>query len=93
MRLVLSALCAATLLSAVPAEAQYRRPGGLAVTVQKRSFLDAGKVVPVGRYSNYVTVGTYSTPPAFGHIGEFYGESTLPARGMGRPLFTFASPY
>ena len=60
------------------AEAQSRR-GPLRVTVQKRSYFDAGKVVPVGSMNRYATVNTVSSP-VYSNTADFYGESTLPAR-------------
>ncbi len=48
------------------AEAQQRRTPRT-LTVTPRSFFDAGKVVPVGTYSNYVTAGSGQwTPLMFG---------------------------
>lgn len=68
---------AAMTLAASVAEAQQRRP--LRVTVQKRSFFDAGKVVPVGTMNRYATINAVSSP-VYSNTAELYGESTLPPR-------------
>lgn len=75
-----------TLVASV-AEAQQRRP--LRVTVQKRSYFDAGKVVPVGSMNRYATVNTISSP-VYSNTSDFYGESTLPPR-IGAGVNPFAN--
>lgn len=85
-------ITASTMLATI-AEAQNRR-GPLRVTVQKRSYLDAGNVVPVGSMNRYASQH-FAAAPAYASIGEFYGEGTLPARiGAGKNPFanTFATP-
>jgi hypothetical protein len=49
------------------AQAQDRRP--LTITIQKRSYLDAGPVVPVGSMNRYATQHFYSSSaaPSFGN--------------------------
>ena len=74
------------------AEAQQRRP--LRVTVQKRSYFDAGKVVPVGSMNRYATQNITASP-VYSAAGELYGEGTLPPRiGGGRNPFanSFSTP-
>jgi hypothetical protein len=70
------------------AEAQSRRT----VVIKKRSFLDSGRVVPVGSLSGYVTIGTIYNKPAFYNQRSQYGTETLPRTfdipGSG-PLFNF----
>ncbi|CAH1667924.1 conserved exported hypothetical protein [Hyphomicrobiales bacterium] len=86
------ALAASTVLATI-AEAQSRR-GPLRVTVQKRSYLDPGNVVPVGSMNRYA--GQHmSASPVYASTGEFYGEGTLPSRiGAGVNPFanTIATP-
>ena len=75
------------------AEAQNRR-GPLRVTVQKRSYFDAGKVVPVGTLNRYASQHV-AAAPAYASFGGFYGEDTLPGRiGSGSNPFanTYATP-
>lgn len=75
------------------AEAQSRR-GPLRVTVQKRSYLDAGNVVPVGSLNRYATQ-QFISAPAYSNVGGWFGEEVLPARiGAGVNPFanTFATP-
>ena len=74
------------------AEAQQRRP--LRVTVQKRSYFDAGKVVPVGSMNRYATQNIVASP-VYSSVGELYGEGTLPSRiGSGANPFanSFSTP-
>ena len=75
------------------AEAQNRR-GPLRVTVQKRSYFDAGNVVPVGSMNRYASQHV-SAGPTYSNLGSFFGEETLPGRiGAGTNPFanTFATP-
>lgn len=86
------ALATSTILATV-AEAQNRR-GPLRVTVQKRSYFDAGNVVPVGSLNRYANQHTFASP-VYASSGELYGEGTLPARiGAGVNPFanTFSTP-
>jgi hypothetical protein len=84
------ALAASPVLAAM-AEAQTRREP-LRVIVQKRSFLDAGTVVPVGSMNQYASQHFYSSP-TYAHAGELYGEGTLPARiGAGANPFANTIP-
>lgn len=87
MRLIASTLLAAVAVSfaVTAAEAQSRRP--LRITVQPRSYLDAGKVAPVGSLQNYATVDRYSpmTPPTAAFMRA---DAALPPRiGAGRNPF------
>lgn len=86
------ALAASTVMASV-AEAQNRR-GPLRVTVQKRSYFDAGNVVPVGSMNRYASQH-FTASPIYSNTGEFYGEGVLPARiGAGSNPFanTFSTP-
>lgn len=84
-------------LAAVPfavslAEAQERRP--LRITVQKRSYFDAGNVVAVGSMNRHVTQNVIASP-VYAASGELYGEGTLPPRiGAGANPFanSFSTP-
>jgi len=71
------ALVAGTISSA---EAQSRRYRGErpTVVIKKRSFLDSGRVVPVGSLNNYVSVGGYAETND-NYRGR-YGRETLPRR-------------
>ncbi len=72
---------------------QKRAQPAREIIVKKRSFLDSGRMVPVGSESNYVQAGTYfnRSPQYFGNRSG-YGAETLPGRfdiPGARPLFTF----
>lgn len=74
--LVLSASAIAT-----DAFAQSRREGGpMILRVQPRSFLDAGRVAPVGSMNRYATQShsSHVVSPPFGNVGEFYGDANRP---------------
>lgn len=89
---VLAVSIAASAALVTIAEAQQRRP--LRVIVQKRSYFDAGNIVPVGSMNQYASQHFYN-PPVYANTGEFYGEGTLPPRiGSGANPFsnTFATP-
>ena len=90
---VLTVAMAASTVLATIAEAQNRR-GPLRVIVQKRSYFDAGNVVPVGSMNRYANQHFHASP-VYAGTGELYGEATLPARiGAGINPFanTFATP-
>lgn len=73
------------------AEAQTRREP-LRVIVQKRSYFDAGKVVPVGSMNRYASQH-FASLPTYHNTGELYGEGTLPARiGIGANPFANTIP-
>ncbi len=89
---------AAALLSTAAAQAQVhhhaRRPVAASravllaevkappLTIQKRSFLDPGNVVPVGSDTpEYVAANTTELVPVYaGYAPSRFGESTLPGR-------------
>jgi hypothetical protein len=76
---------------ATVAEAQSRREP-LRVTVQKRSYLDPGNVVPVGSMNRYASQHSFAAP-VYVNTASFYGEETLPARiGAGRNPFANTIP-
>ncbi|WP_036255588.1 hypothetical protein [Methylocapsa acidiphila] len=67
------------------------------LTVNKRSFLDPGPVVPVGSMSNYVTANTiFNRTPDQTFARSRYGNEELPAPlevpGRPGPLFEFETP-
>jgi hypothetical protein len=74
-----AALAALAIVAALPtaAEAQSRR-APLAVTVEGRSFLDAGRIAPVGTYNRHLTAANVLMIPSFGHNSGLYGRETLP---------------
>jgi hypothetical protein len=67
------------------------------LTVNKRSFLDPGPVVPVGSMSNYVTASTIfnRTPDQVAHR-SLYGNESLPwpleVPGRPSPIVEFETP-
>jgi hypothetical protein len=77
------ATCAAALAGATAAEAKTKHHHHTAhmLTVKKRPFTDAGRVVPVGTEANYVTDATMRsrTPDFYTNPGAYGGE-TLPGR-------------
>ena len=85
-------ISAVTFAASVAEAQQQRRP--LRVTVQKRSYFDAGNVVPVGSMNRYATQNIV-TSPVYSAAGELYGEGTLPSRiGSGASPFanSFSTP-
>lgn len=77
--LALGAL-AMTSLAVTSADAQTRKREVIIKGKKPRSFLDSGRVVPVGSLSNYVYVGTvFNSMPYDAHRGRYGGE-TLPRR-------------
>jgi hypothetical protein len=67
------------------------------LTVNKRSFLDPGPVVPVGTMQNYVTVSTiYNRTPDQVAQRSKYGNETLPwpleIPGRASPIYEFETP-
>ena len=64
------------------AEARPRR-----VVIHGRSFLDSGRIVPVGSQQNYVTLTTTLNRPILSTFRpDSFGDSVLPGRfgGIGR---------
>ncbi len=67
------------------------------LTVNKRSFLDPGPVVPTGTMQNYVTMNTiYNRTPDQVAQRSLYGNETLPwpleIPGRAQPIFEFETP-
>ena len=97
-RLAFSLLCAlagAFTLIGSQAEAQTRR-GRMSppeITIQKRSFLDSGRIVPRDSMRNYVTMDTILREPVYNNQRGLLGLETLPRRfdppGRPVPLFEF----
>lgn len=85
---VLAVAMAASTVMVSLAEAQSRRPP-LRVTVQKRSYLDPGNVVPVNSMNRYASQHFY-TSPVYSNTAELYGEGTLPPR-IGGGINPFAN--
>lgn len=85
---VLAVAVAASSVMVSLAEAQSRRQP-LRVTVQKRSYLDPGNVVPVHSMNRYASQHFY-TSPVYSNSAELYGEGTLPAR-IGAGVNPFAN--
>ena len=83
LTLVVAASFAAALAGATIAEAKAKphHRSARALLVKKRPFTDAGRVVPVGTESNYVTDSTMRgrTSDYYTNRGAFGGE-TLPGR-------------
>jgi hypothetical protein len=83
-----AALCGTALCLASAAQAQSQR---LVIEVKPRSWLDAGKVVPVGSLQNYVRdTGGFGDSGRFGARGGHSG--LLPDRFSSGRGFTFMSP-
>ncbi|MDF2116493.1 hypothetical protein PY365_12980 [Roseiarcaceae bacterium H3SJ34-1] len=86
------ALLTATITTAEAQSRRYRGETRPTVVIKKRSFLDSGRVVPVGSLSGYVTIGTIYNKPPFYNSRSQYGTETLPRTfdipGAG-PLFNF----
>jgi hypothetical protein len=67
------------------------------LTVNKRSFLDPGPVVPVGSMSNYVGIITvFGQTPDQNFLRSAFGNEVLPGPfsvpGRPSPVFEFATP-
>jgi hypothetical protein len=81
LAIALAAIATVSSLMAVPAEAREpRKP--LRVKVEGRSFLDAGKVVPVGTYNRHHFVANTMPMLSTGNIGD-RGRENLPDRFVG----------
>ena len=93
---VLSLLTLAAVAGAAPAEAQSRRgEEGLIVNVRPRSYLDAGKVVPVGTLNRYATsqVQSYLVSPPYIGMRDRFGEGTLPDPITNGPFVGARNPF
>lgn len=67
------------------------------LTVNRRSFLDPGPVVPVGSLSNYVTANTiFNRTPDQIYARSLFGNELLPwpleVPGRPSPVFEFETP-
>ncbi len=89
MRIViLAALCGLTLSMTNAAQAQDRR---MVIDIKPRSWLDAGKVVPVGSMQNYIhDLGGASDSARFGARGS--ASNLLPDRFSAGRGITVATP-
>ncbi len=85
--IALAAFAAATLATTVAEARDHRK--GLTVRVPARSFLDPGKVVPVGALSAYARGPHFFASPAYSATGDSrFGEGLLPDRiGAGASPF------
>ncbi len=83
MRLAYAAAAALAIASFAvsAAEAQSRKP--LRVIVEGRSWLDAGKVVPVGKYDKHLFAANTIPPLATGNISQRGAFENLPDRFAG----------
>lgn len=90
LALALSLAVTASTVLATIAEAQNRR-APLRVTVQKRSYLDPGNVVPVGSLNRYATQAAYASP-VYSSVGDSFGEGVLPGR-IGGGVNPFANSF
>ncbi len=92
---------AAFAVTALPgsAEAQgVRRQRGdvLILNVRPRSFLDAGRVAPVGsenRYAGGWQVRSYLNSPPYANLNERYGGGVLPDPIIGGPFVGARNPF
>ncbi|MGL4437864.1 MAG: hypothetical protein ACRCUE_01190 [Bosea sp. (in: a-proteobacteria)] len=84
--IVLAAVATSASFLSVPAEAREQRKP-LRVKVEGRSFLDAGKVVPVGQYNRHLDVA--NSGGSFLHTGNIsnIGRENLPDRFAGANPF------
>jgi len=67
------------------------------LTVNRRSFLDPGPMVPVGSLSNYVTANTiFNRTPDQNYLKSEFGNDRLPwpleVPGRPQPIFEFETP-
>lgn len=73
----LSVLVAMSAAASVAEARERARP----LTVHKRSFLDAGKVVPIGSQMAYVTANAiFNETPDRAYMRAKFGNETLPLR-------------
>ncbi|WP_276199907.1 hypothetical protein [Chelatococcus sp. XZ-Ab1] len=87
LAIILSAAAMAASCLAVAGEA-YAQSRVRTITVTPRSYLDPGKVVPVGSMSNYVLSGQSHASPVYANVQEKFGSTVLPPRiGGGRNPF------
>lgn len=92
--ILLAGLAGAVLLvAAAPADAQSRR-GPLRLTVEPRSFLDAGRIVPAGQYDRHLTSANqlFVGGPFTGHVANTGGFNNLPDR-IGSGANPFANSF
>ena len=80
------AMALASGLAVSAAEAKQRRP--LSVTVAGRSFLDAGKVAPVGSLNRHQFVANSMSGPMQGPSLSHVGRDNLPDRFAGPNPFS-----
>ncbi len=107
--IMIAGAAVAALTASAPAQAKarhHRYPQQVAqryyderppLTVNQRSFLDPGPVVPVGSMSNYVTANTiFNRTPDQVFLKSQFGNETLPAPlevpGRPQPIFEFETP-
>ncbi len=93
-----TALILLSLVAAGAADAQSRlRDAAPPLTIQRRSFLDSGKQVPVGSLNRYMQQMTQLARPAWSTTGVpgLYGYDALPRRfdppGRPQPLLEFST--
>lgn len=100
--LLAPALLAPALPAFAPAQAQTQRnelaaraarPAAPPLVIQRRSFLDPGKVAPRGSMHNYVGMDTWLREPVYWNQRGLLGLENLPQRfdppGRPQPLFEY----
>lgn len=95
-RLAPWALLSLAVLAAVPAEAQVRRERDtIILNVRPRSYLDAGKVVPVGSLNRYASgqIASYLNQPPYIQMKDRFGEGTLPDPVINGPFVGARNPF
>lgn len=95
--LVLSVASIGLLAPAAEAQQRRRNADGLIIRVEPRSFLDAGKVVPVGSL-NYPTSGrgqtaSYLNSPPYIGMRDAFGAGTLPDPILNSPFVGGRNPF
>jgi hypothetical protein len=90
--------CAGLVLGASLAEAQTRNKTREAppLTIQPRSFLDPGPIVPVGSTNRYMSAVTTLATPVYSNTGPAdFGYNALPRRfdppGRPQPIAEFST--
>lgn len=70
----------AAAITSVEAKGKKKYGKARSLTIQKRSFLDNGKVPVADETRRYVTFGTHYTTPVYSHQSDVYGTGALPGR-------------
>ena len=90
---ILAISAAAMAVVTVAASVAEARSRTRTLTVQKRSFLNSGPIVPLGSLRNYQNDSTVLFVPTTSRMGPGFGAGVLPGRfdvpGRPQALFTF----